>query len=396
MRTFKASQDRSASPFVNQVLRAHGKSLPLSVLSFFEGRFGHDFSQVRVHDGEQALNAAQVLGARAFTIGRNLVFDQGQFAPTTRSGQKLLAHELAHIVQQKNAEQNSITEELPVSQPGDPFEQEADHIATRTIAGEKSAPSLRSGRMVIQCAGPTDTGVKEEEKKEPGEVIVDGLKTVAEQAKDNNPQVKKVILDPLEEKLKGKWKSLSTGEQATLATWGAGTVSMLYGAMLSDPNGRKQLEGLNLATPLKLIPKMPLDTFKYTLPSADQPLYQFETGFDASDLLNMRTEARGLPEMSLKVNMRWAYDPASRNLRITGGDASIGLVPGLTLSGGVYTDILRQPPTYFGSEGQMVQSKESIPEYGKPRAIPDVRFMINVDLLKFKPGDLIRQFKGFF
>ena len=63
--------------------------------------------------------------------------------------------------------------------------------------------------------------------------------------------------------------------------------------MLSDPGGRKQLEGVNLAAPFTLIPYMPLSSFKYTLPSGDSPdkrLFKFETGFNADDLINLRTE----------------------------------------------------------------------------------------------------------
>ena len=80
---------------------------------------------------------------------------------------------------------------------------------------------------------------------------------------------------------------------------------------------------------------MPLSSFRYTLPSGDRPdkkLFKFETGFQADDLINLRTKDRGLPEMSLRVNMQWGYDPATERLTVLGGDASLGLVPGLTLS----------------------------------------------------------------
>ena len=58
---------------------------------------------------------------------------------------------------------------------------------------------------------------------------------------------------------------------------------------------------------------MPLSTFKYTLPSGNTPekrLFKFETGFKADELLNLYTQRRGLPKMSLSVNMQWGYDPA--------------------------------------------------------------------------------------
>jgi hypothetical protein len=87
---------------------------------------------------------------------------------------------------------------------------------------------------------------------------------------------------------------------------------------------------------------------------------------------------------------------ATERLAVLGGDASLGLVPGLSLSGGVYKDVLRSPQTLVGPEGQMTQIKKSVPEFDKPQPVPDVRIMLNVDLLKFKPGELLRQIKGIF
>ena len=144
---------------------------------------------------------------------------------------------------------------------------------------------------------------------------------------------------------------------------------------------------------------MPLSSFKYTLPSgdsADKRLFKFETGFKADDLINLRTESRGLPKMSLGVTMQWGYDPATERLTLLGGDASLGLVPGLSLSAGAYKDVLRPSQALMGPAGQMTQVKQSIPEFDKPQPIPDVRIMLNVDLLKFKPGDIVRQIKSFF
>jgi len=66
-----------------------------------EPRFGHDFSQVRVHADGEAANAARAVQARAYTIGRDIVFGDRQYQPTTRDGKRLLAHELTHVVQQR-------------------------------------------------------------------------------------------------------------------------------------------------------------------------------------------------------------------------------------------------------------------------------------------------------
>lgn len=77
-----------------------GQSLPESVRAFFEPRFGYNFSQVRVHTDVRAAESAQALNARAFTMGRDIVFGAGRYAPETTPGGRLLAHELTHVVQQ--------------------------------------------------------------------------------------------------------------------------------------------------------------------------------------------------------------------------------------------------------------------------------------------------------
>jgi hypothetical protein len=86
-------------------LKGGGHSLPESVRSYFEPRFGHDFSKVRVHYDDKAAESAQAVNAKAFTVGRDVVFGTNQYIPETSSGKKLLAHELTHVVQQAgNAE----------------------------------------------------------------------------------------------------------------------------------------------------------------------------------------------------------------------------------------------------------------------------------------------------
>ncbi len=86
------------SPFTN--LKGKGASLPESVRDYYEPRFGYDFSQVRVHTGAQAAESARAVNARAFTLGRDLTFGAGEYVPERVSVQQLLAHELAHVVQQ--------------------------------------------------------------------------------------------------------------------------------------------------------------------------------------------------------------------------------------------------------------------------------------------------------
>ena len=83
-----------------QSLRGGGKALSDAVRSYFEPRFGHDFSDVRVHTGLRADEVSRSLGAEAFTLGSDVVFAGGNYRPKTSEGRQLLAHELTHVLQQ--------------------------------------------------------------------------------------------------------------------------------------------------------------------------------------------------------------------------------------------------------------------------------------------------------
>jgi hypothetical protein len=77
-----------------------GHSLDRATRDFFEPRFGTDFSHVRVHAGPQAAESAGAINARAYTLGSTVVFGAGEYQPGLEEGRRLLAHELAHVVQQ--------------------------------------------------------------------------------------------------------------------------------------------------------------------------------------------------------------------------------------------------------------------------------------------------------
>ncbi len=86
-----------------QSLQGAGRPLSRSERGFFEPRFGTDFSNVRVHNNTRATNMARSVNARAFTLGHNVVFGAGEYSPENTGGRSLLAHELAHVVQQGNS-----------------------------------------------------------------------------------------------------------------------------------------------------------------------------------------------------------------------------------------------------------------------------------------------------
>src|SRR5712692_284709 len=99
-RAANQAEPTQVPPIVHEVLRSPGQPLDPATRAFMEPRFGHDFSQVRVHTDAQAGESARAVNARAYTVGHNIVFDAGQYAPETSAGRRLLAHELTHVLQQ--------------------------------------------------------------------------------------------------------------------------------------------------------------------------------------------------------------------------------------------------------------------------------------------------------
>lgn len=88
-------------PVVHEVLQSPGHPLDPATRAFMEPRFGHDFSRVRVHTDAPAAASAQAVNAQAYTVGRDVVFGAGEYGPDTAAGQRLLAHELTHVLQQR-------------------------------------------------------------------------------------------------------------------------------------------------------------------------------------------------------------------------------------------------------------------------------------------------------
>lgn len=108
--------DRSAAPpIVDDVLRSSGEPLDHDTRHFMESRFGHDFGGVRVHTGAQASASARAVQALAYTVGNNIVFGSGRYAPSENSGRRLLAHELTHVIQQTGGSARAPAARIPVA-----------------------------------------------------------------------------------------------------------------------------------------------------------------------------------------------------------------------------------------------------------------------------------------
>ncbi|QZZ18778.1 DUF4157 domain-containing protein [Leptothermofonsia sichuanensis E412] len=88
------------SPSFRAVLHSSGQPLDTETRAFMEPRFGHSFNHVYIHNNPQAHEMAGILNARAFTVGHDIVFGAGQYTPGTQEGQRLVAHELTHTIQQ--------------------------------------------------------------------------------------------------------------------------------------------------------------------------------------------------------------------------------------------------------------------------------------------------------
>ena len=104
-----------APPSVHAALKTPAQPLEGTTRSFMERRFGHRFSDVRVHDGPEAASSASDIRASAYTVGKDIVFAGGRYAPSTGPGRRLLAHELAHVVQNSGIAQPSVVRRQPAA-----------------------------------------------------------------------------------------------------------------------------------------------------------------------------------------------------------------------------------------------------------------------------------------
>jgi hypothetical protein len=130
-------------PVVHEVLKSHGSPLSADIHAFFEPRFGQDFSVVRLHTDARAAASARTLGARGYTVGHDIVLSEDvSRAPTARDGE-LLAHELAHVVQQRGSV--AARAELTVGEAHSAAEREADHAAEEVMRLPDRTHSLRPG-----------------------------------------------------------------------------------------------------------------------------------------------------------------------------------------------------------------------------------------------------------
>lgn len=129
-----------APTIVPEVLSSAGRPLDGETRAFMEPRFGHDFGDVRVYTDAQAAESARSVDALAYTVGRQVVFGAGQYAPHTAAGRQLLAHELVHVVQQAGTGSYQI-QALRLDSPHSVYEQQAQEAARLVAEGASFEPS---------------------------------------------------------------------------------------------------------------------------------------------------------------------------------------------------------------------------------------------------------------
>jgi Domain of unknown function (DUF4157) len=149
------AQPSAVPPIVSGVLSSNGRPMDGATRSFFESRFGHNFSRVRIHTGARAAESAHAVDAHAYAVGSHLVFGSNQFSPDTHAGRKLIAHELSHVVQQS---QSATSHRLSgISNPGDALEVDADRRADRAMS---SKPRPGAPPPASASAEPVATGLQ--------------------------------------------------------------------------------------------------------------------------------------------------------------------------------------------------------------------------------------------
>jgi Domain of unknown function (DUF4157) len=135
-----------------------GKGLPQSLRSQFEKSLGKDLGDVRIHDDADAADMADSVDARAYAQGQDIQFNAGEYAPDTAGGRRLIAHEVAHTVQQSGA---TPTTDAATTTPGDSAEKNADQAAAAMLEGRPADVSAQPQSIARKTKGEADEPEKE-------------------------------------------------------------------------------------------------------------------------------------------------------------------------------------------------------------------------------------------
>jgi hypothetical protein len=149
-----AMLEEERSPVHDVVNSGGGSPLAPDVQEEMQGRLGHDFSDVRVHNDSKAHESAQSVNAHAYTVGSNVVFQRDKYDPGSAAGKTMLAHELTHVVQQRSGpvDGSAAAGGIKVSDPSDRFEREASANAEKAMSAPAPAATaqLSSSSAAVQ------------------------------------------------------------------------------------------------------------------------------------------------------------------------------------------------------------------------------------------------------
>jgi len=223
----------SAPEAVERVVSSSGQSLEQPVQREMEAKMGGDFSDVAVHTGSKAADAAESINARAFTVGTDVAFNEGEYRPGSESGKKVLAHELTHVRQQTDGRVSTLAKagaepsgpdgragaslqvqpKLEVSSPDDPAEKEAEQVAERVV--EMDAPAQKARSRPRQVSGKSvQRGLFSDAASsvaDAAESAVEGVADAAESAIDSATGAVEAISEGVSDLGEQAWSMLESG-----------------------------------------------------------------------------------------------------------------------------------------------------------------------------------------
>ena len=175
-----ATAEEERSPVHDVIGRGGGTALDEGTRSSMEARFGQDFSDVRIHTDAQASASAEAVGANAYTVGNEIAFRSGHFDASSPTGQRTLAHELSHVVQQRSGpvDGTEASGGIRLSDPSDRFERAADATADQVMSGPSPAPAAAG------AGGGTSVQLEEADEGDEGGAPVQREATGGEQEED--------------------------------------------------------------------------------------------------------------------------------------------------------------------------------------------------------------------
>ena len=250
-----ASAFEEVPHIVHEVLASPGVPLEMFTRRFMESRLGHDFSRVRVHTDPRASDSARAVSASAYTVGKDIVFARGQYQPASSDGRKLLAHELAHVMQ--NSDGGSSRGGLTLGAVNAVEERQADAIADRVDRPSRNLPHQHVGPaqntlrrqmagssfvcgdseqgLISNAADPAKRYVDEAQRRV-GEFVDPPKKS---EEKDTNPDAQKKVATALSKHFSVSGPNAVTVAKQIYST--LGTMSEKLGEIQTTDNVRKKV-----------------------------------------------------------------------------------------------------------------------------------------------------------